>query len=72
MWDLYISNLQHNVSVSQIKEFLEGGAVQMKSCYILSSRVLKTKSGRVHVRMKDKVRGTLSRLCTCLPHPRKT
>lgn len=53
-WDLYIGNMEANVSEHQIVEYLKGQEITVRKCVLVSSKLEGTKSARVTVSMQDK------------------
>ena len=53
-WDLYVGNLQEDVSESVIVSYLKENEIEVQSCYMLSSKIKGTKSARVRIVQKDK------------------
>ena len=55
-WDLYVGNVDVDVTKSQIVDYLKKQEISDRKCILLTSKVQGTKSARVTISLEDKDR----------------
>ena len=53
-WDVYVGNLVDSVTETHVVEYTKRNGVEVRSCYMLKSKIYGTNSARIKVAIQDK------------------